>query len=68
MKGKLKYIKKYKVDLEVLSRSKSELVKELIIDVLKDYFLEGSIPKIKEVKMTKNEIENWIDFDEKESD
>ena len=60
----MKYIKKYKIDLEVLCKGNSSNTERLLIDILKDYFLEGRIRKIKEMKMTKEEIENWIDFDD----
>jgi len=62
----MKYIKKYEINLELLSKQNSKDITDLIVDVLKDYFLEGSVKKIEKVKMTKEEIDNWIDFDEEE--
>lgn len=66
--GKMKYIKKYIVEMDLKTKLNSKDSEELICDILKDYFLEGSILKIKETKMTKEEVENWEDFDEEDED
>lgn len=65
MENKMKYIKKYKIEMELLTKGNLKDTKSLIIDVLKDYFMEGSIIKGEKMEMTKDEIENWEDFDEK---
>jgi uncharacterized protein (UPF0128 family) len=67
-KEKLKHIKKYVVEMDVKCKLNKKDTNDLLLNVLKDYFLEGTIKKVKAVEMTKDEIEDWIDFDEEDED
>ena len=67
-KEKLKHIKKYVVEMDVKCKLNKKDTTDLILNVLKDYFLEGTIKKVKQVEMTKDEFDDWIDFDEEDED